>query len=139
MNCPAARNRSAARSAFLAKKTGTVLFINGAGSTLNVALNLAGGGGDDNYTDCQPLPPGAPPEAVSLKKLSPSSYPNFADDLDYDNLGQAIAQSIAYLQVVPSQREVEARAAAPTTVDPIQQTVAEELKTIFLTLYSCIT
>jgi len=58
---------------------------------------------------CETTPKPAPqavPEVVSLKKLSPSSYPNFTDDLDYDNLGQAIAQSIAYLQVVPSQREV---------------------------------
>ncbi|HEX5680576.1 MAG TPA: hypothetical protein VFX82_07055, partial [Desulfobacterales bacterium] len=60
-------------------------------------------------TTPKPVPPAAPapPEAVSLKKLSPSSYPNFADDLDYNSLGQAIAQSIAYLQVVPPQREVE--------------------------------
>ena len=57
-------------------------------------------------TTPKPAPPAAP-EVVSLKKLSPSSYPNFADDLDYDNLGRAIAQSIAYLQVVPPQREYE--------------------------------
>ena len=30
--------------------------------------------------------------------------------------------------ILASQREVEAKAAAPTTVDPIQQTMAEELK-----------
>jgi hypothetical protein len=30
--------------------------------------------------------------------------------------------------ILASEREVEAKAAAPTTVDPIQQTVAEELK-----------
>ncbi len=60
-------------------------------------------------TTPKPVPPAAPapPEVVPLKKLSPSSYPNFADDLDYNSLGQAIAQSIAYLQVVPPQREVE--------------------------------
>ena len=51
-----------------------------------------------------PAPPGAP-EVVSLKKLSPSGYPHFGDDLDYDNLEQAIAQSIAYLQGQPAQRE----------------------------------
>ena len=41
-------------------------------------------------TTPKPVPPAAPtpPEVVSLKKLSPSSYPNFADDLDYDSLGQ---------------------------------------------------
>jgi hypothetical protein len=31
-------------------------------------------------------------------------------------------------QILASEREVEARAAAPTAVDPVQQTVAEELK-----------
>ena len=31
-------------------------------------------------------------------------------------------------QILASEREVEARAAAPVAVDPIQQTVAEELK-----------
>jgi peptidoglycan lytic transglycosylase A len=55
-------------------------------------------------TKPKPAPPGAP-EVVSLKKLSPSGYPHFGDDLDFDNLERAISQSIAYLQGQPAQRE----------------------------------
>jgi membrane-bound lytic murein transglycosylase A len=57
-----------------------------------------------------PKPPPAPPAAdaaASLVRLDPSAYPNFADDLDLESLEQAIAQSLRYLQTVPSSREFE--------------------------------
>ncbi len=55
-------------------------------------------------------PPPAPPAAEtapSLVRIDPSAYPNFTDDLDFESLEQAIAQSIGYLQTVPPTREFE--------------------------------
>jgi len=56
-----------------------------------------------------PLPPPGPPTEVppTLIRLEPSAYPNFSDDLDYEGLEQAIAQSSAYLQAIPATREFE--------------------------------
>jgi len=60
---------------------------------------------------CEPAPkpvpagPGAP--AVALIRLSPSDYPAFSDDLNYEGLEQAIAGSIAYLERIPAEREFE--------------------------------
>jgi membrane-bound lytic murein transglycosylase A len=56
-----------------------------------------------------PLPPPSPPAEVppALIRLEPSAYPNFSDDLDYDGLEHAIAQSSAYLQALPAGRELE--------------------------------
>jgi len=63
------------------------------------------------FTGCPapPLPPPGPPAEVppTLIRLEPSAYPNFTDDLDYEGLEQAIAQSVAYLQVIPASRELE--------------------------------
>ncbi len=49
--------------------------------------------------------------------------PRYIGDQDVFALQDKVIEHL-----LASQREVEARAAAPTTVDPIQQTVAEELK-----------
>jgi SNF2 family DNA or RNA helicase len=49
--------------------------------------------------------------------------PRYIGDQDVFALQEKVIQ-----HVLSAEREVEARAAAPTTVDPIQQTVAEELK-----------
>ncbi len=58
-----------------------------------------------------PKPPPAAPPAVeaapSLVRIDPSAYPNFSDDLDFESLEQAIAQSIGYLQAIPPSREFE--------------------------------
>lgn len=55
-----------------------------------------------------PKPPAGAPAveaAPSLVRIDPSAYPDFADDLDFDSLDQAIAQSIGYLQGLPASRE----------------------------------
>lgn len=58
-----------------------------------------------------PAPPKPPPgpsaveAAPSLVRIDPSDYPNFADDLEFESLEQAIAQSIGYLQSIPASRE----------------------------------
>jgi membrane-bound lytic murein transglycosylase A len=55
-------------------------------------------------------PPPAPSEAEaapSMVRIDPSDYPNFTDDLDFESLEQAIAQSIGYLQTIPPTREFE--------------------------------
>lgn len=56
-----------------------------------------------------PKPPPAPPAEVppALIRLEPSAYPNFSDDLDYEGLENAFAQSSAYLQAIPATREIE--------------------------------
>ncbi len=56
---------------------------------------------------CQ-APPKAPalPESP-LVRLEPADYPGFTDDLDYEGLDAAIGQSLAYLQRVPPERELE--------------------------------
>ena len=63
------------------------------------------------FTGCPapPVPPTAPPTEVppALIRLEPSAYPNFSDDLDYEGLENAIAQSSAYLQAIPATRELE--------------------------------
>jgi hypothetical protein len=52
-----------------------------------------------------------------------SDEPRYVGDQDVFALQEKVIEHI-----LSADREVEARAAAPTTVDPIQQTVAEELK-----------
>lgn len=58
-----------------------------------------------------PAPPKPPPgtptveAAPALVRIDPSAYPNFADDLDFEGLSPAIAQSIGYLQGLPAARE----------------------------------
>jgi len=57
-----------------------------------------------------PKPPPGPPAAEvapSLVRIDPSAYPNFTDDLDFQGLEQAVAQSLEYLQAVPASREFE--------------------------------
>jgi membrane-bound lytic murein transglycosylase A len=56
---------------------------------------------------CQapPKPPG-PPESP-LVRLEPAEYPEFTDDLKFEGLEAAIAQSLAYLQRVPPERELQ--------------------------------
>jgi membrane-bound lytic murein transglycosylase A len=56
-----------------------------------------------------PVPPTAPPTEVppALVRMEPSAYPNFSDDLDYEGLEQAIAQSCVHLQAIPATRELE--------------------------------
>jgi membrane-bound lytic murein transglycosylase A len=56
---------------------------------------------------CQAPPkPPATPESP-LVRLDPSDYPDFGDDLDFEGLDAAIGQSLAYLQRVPPERELE--------------------------------
>jgi membrane-bound lytic murein transglycosylase A len=60
-----------------------------------------------------PAPPKPPPgvpaveAARALVRIDPSAFPNFSDDLDFDNLEQAITQSIGYLQAIPPSRPIE--------------------------------
>ncbi len=57
-----------------------------------------------------PKPPPGPPAmaaAPSLVRIDPSAYPSFADDLDFESLEHAIAQSFGYLQAIPASREFE--------------------------------
>ena len=62
------------------------------------------------FAGCQapskvPSPIISPPTAeAALKRLEPDAYPDFTDDLDYDNLERALAQSIAYLQAAAPER-----------------------------------
>lgn len=58
-----------------------------------------------------------------LNALLQSDEPRYIGDQDMFALQETVVA-----RLLASEREVEARAAAPTTVDPIQQTVAEELK-----------
>jgi membrane-bound lytic murein transglycosylase A len=52
-----------------------------------------------------PTPPIGPPTAeTALKRLEPDTYPNFSDDLNYESLERALAQSIAYLEAAPPER-----------------------------------
>jgi membrane-bound lytic murein transglycosylase A len=52
-----------------------------------------------------PPPPSGPPSVeTALIRLEPDAYPNFADDLDYESLAHALAQSIAYLQAAAPER-----------------------------------
>jgi membrane-bound lytic murein transglycosylase A len=52
-----------------------------------------------------PAPPIGPPTAeTALERLAPHAYPDFTDDLDYDSLEHALAQSIAYLQAAAPER-----------------------------------
>jgi membrane-bound lytic murein transglycosylase A len=56
----------------------------------------------------KPLPGQPKVEAVpSLVRLDPAAFPNFADDLDFESLDHAIAQSLRYLQTVPPTQEFE--------------------------------
>ncbi len=56
---------------------------------------------------CQAPPkPPAPPE-TPLVRLNPADVPDFSDDLAFEGLEAAIAQSLAYLQRVPPERELE--------------------------------
>ena len=41
------------------------------------------------------------PEPVALVKLSSSEYPEFVDDMEYDNLAHSIRQSLSYLKKRP--------------------------------------
>ena len=58
-----------------------------------------------------PAPPKPPPglpaveAARAMVRIDPSAFPNFSDDLDFENLEQAITQSIGYLQSIPASRE----------------------------------
>lgn len=45
--------------------------------------------------------------ARALVRIDPSAFPNFSDDLDFENLEQAITQSIGYLQAIPPSRPIE--------------------------------
>lgn len=40
----------------------------------------------------------------ALKKLNPSAYPQFQDDMNYERLNDAISQSLVYLRKIPSDR-----------------------------------
>ncbi len=52
-----------------------------------------------------PEPLAAPDlRTVSLERLAPSDYPPFCDDLAYDGLAQALAQSLVYLDRRPDQQ-----------------------------------
>jgi membrane-bound lytic murein transglycosylase A len=62
-------------------------------------------------TGCESAPKPAPARpaepASALVRLSPSDYPDFFDDLNYEGLEHAIDGSIAYLQRLPPEREFE--------------------------------
>jgi membrane-bound lytic murein transglycosylase A len=56
---------------------------------------------------CQAPPkPPAPPESP-LARLDPADFPDFSDDSGFEGLDAAIGQSLAYLQRVPPERELE--------------------------------
>jgi membrane-bound lytic murein transglycosylase A len=56
---------------------------------------------------CQTTPKAPPaPEAGFLSRLSPGSFPEFGDDLDFEGLEQAIEGSIRYLSLIPAEREL---------------------------------
>ena len=50
------------------------------------------------------LPIGPPTAETALKRIEPDAYPNFSDDLNYESLERALAQSIAYLKAAPPER-----------------------------------
>ena len=53
----------------------------------------------------KPEPPVGPPAVeTALKRLEPDTYPDFADDMDYEGLERALTHSIAYLQAAPPER-----------------------------------
>ncbi len=41
----------------------------------------------------------------ALKKISPKNYPNFSDDLFFDNLEQSIIQSLTYYEKMPTNKQ----------------------------------
>ncbi len=40
----------------------------------------------------------------ALRKLNPSAYPQFQDDMNYERLNDAISQSLVYLKKIPADR-----------------------------------
>lgn len=57
---------------------------------------------------CAPPPPSAPltPPQVMVP-LAPEDYPEFADDVDYDGLLEALGQSMIYLNRLPQERRFD--------------------------------
>nr|MBL0713463.1 MltA domain-containing protein [Desulfobacterales bacterium] len=62
-------------------------------------------GGIFFWDGCLPPKPRIPaePEAV-MNEISPADWPDFADDMDYDGLIEAINQSLTYLSRIPDDR-----------------------------------
>jgi membrane-bound lytic murein transglycosylase A len=71
-----------------------------------------------------PVPerPGAVPPV--LERLEPEDLPLFADDMDYDGLAEAIAQSLTYYRRVPDDRRFQF---GPTAVDKVHLVRSLEL------------
>ncbi|MFO7965112.1 MAG: MltA domain-containing protein [Desulfobacterales bacterium] len=65
--------------------------------SLFILISLASG--------CGRFAPERPqPEALPLVRLSESRLPEFSDDLDFERLGEAIEESLAYLNKIPEDR-----------------------------------
>jgi membrane-bound lytic murein transglycosylase A len=46
-----------------------------------------------------------PPQATTLQRITKGDYPDFLDDMNYENLQYGIRQSLAYLKKIPPDRQ----------------------------------